>query len=337
MPTHPQATGATTPRIALICCYFGELPNYLPFVMRSVAHNPTIDWLIFGDCPPACPLPSNVRFHRCELMDIKIAIEKECNTPVLISTAYDLTQLKPSFGLCFKEHLKGYHFWGHVDLDMIYGNLRKFLPDEVMSAHDRIYVRGHLSLYRNTDEVNRHFMLMAPGAPSYKKVFIGKDHSQFDEWAGIWKIYRYHRIPQYHAEVIADIMPSTETRINRFEALELPNYPHQVFYWHQGATYQAYYHREGGLFDREVAYIHFQKRKFPLPSFDPESVNGFTIGPYGFAPYDRENLSPSEMDALNPNLRRPLLEIFKIKFARAVRKQRKIFARIAGNPNVSHP
>ena len=296
-------------RIILVVCYFGKLPSYGSLVFRSVAHNASIDWLIIGDQPPDYPLPPNVSFVPSTLQEIEREIERTCETHTVIDNVYDLTRLKPTYGLCFHKYLAGYDFWGHVDLDMIYGDLRAFLPEAILESHDRIYCRGHLSLFRNTQEVNRYFMLEAPGAPYYKDVLANGSHEQFDEWDGIWKIFRYHRIKQYHAEVIADIYPPSRYKIRRFECTQLQNHSYQFFYWHQGKTFQSYYDWEGGLFDREVAYIHFQKRKLPQPAFAPADVQGFTIGPDGFAPYDRENLTREEMDGLNPTRWKPLKEI----------------------------
>lgn len=296
-------------RIALVVCYFGKLPPYIQLVFRSAAFNPSIDWIVFGDQPPQFTLPPNVRFVSSSMEEVQETMAKACDTVVRIDRVIDLTRLKPVYGLCFADHLRGYDYWGHVDLDMIYGDLRAFLPPEVLDSYPRIYCRGHLSIFRNTPEVNRYFMLDAPGAPGYRQILAREDLRQFDEWPGIWKIFRYHRIPQYHKEVIADIKPPTPYRITRFEAEELENYHYQVFYWHQGKTYQSYYHREGGLFDREVAYVHFQKRNLPGPNFDADSAPGFIVGPTGFSTYDRENLTPGEMEVLNPTRWKSLAKI----------------------------
>lgn len=316
-------------RIILVVCYFGRLPPYSSLVFHSVAHNASIDWLIIGDQPPDYPLPPNVSFVPSTLQEIEREIERTCETRTVIKHAYDLARLKPTFGLCFKKYLEGYDFWGHVDLDMIYGDLRAFLPEAILESHDRIYCRGHLSLFRNNPEVNRYFMLEAPGAPYYKDVLANISRVPFDEWDGIWKIFRYHRIKQYHAEVIADIRAPSTYKVRRFEATELKNHTHQVFYWHQGKTYQAYYHWEGGLFDHEIAYIHFQKRKLPKPAFAPAEVRGFTIGPDGFAPYDRENLTREEMNVLNPTRWKPLEEIRQILMNKLWKKIRPSEAKAA--------
>lgn len=303
-------------RIALVVCYFGRLPNYFHLVMRSAEANASIDWFIYGDTPPDCTFPANVQFMPMTMPELQRIMEDACGTPVRIDRPIDMTRLKPTYGLCFSEQLAGYDFWGHVDLDMIYGDLRKFLPTDLLNEYPRVYVRGHLSLYRNTEEVNRYFMLQAPGAPNYRDILANRDRTQFDEWPGIWKIFRYHNIHQYHAEVIADIKTPNWNHITRFEAGELPNYPHQVFYWHGGKAFQAYYHREGGLFDHELAYIHFQKRSFPDPDRKTLESPGFLIGPGGFTPYDRENLSPSEMDKLNSDIPRTLADRLRLRIRR---------------------
>ncbi len=324
MINHSIVNNSKLSRVALVVCYFGKLPPYIELVFRSIAANPTIDWLLYSDVNPEFNLPPNLYFEKLELKQLEKMMQEACEIPVTLESFMDVARVRPALGICFTEVLKNYDFWGYTDLDLIYGDLRNFLSEDVLSAHSRIYCRGHLSLFKNTPEVNRYFMLDAPGAPNYRDVFANKCKIAFDEWSGIWKIYRYHKIPQYHKEVIADIRIPTHTVITRFEAEELPNYEHQVFYWHQGKTFHAFYHREGGLFDSEVAYVHFQKRKLPAPNFDSTKVNGFTIGPLGFLPYDRENLSHNEMLNLNSSHKRPYKEIFNILKLRVYRKIRRM-------------
>ena len=49
--------------------------------------------------------------------------------------------------------------------------------------------------------------------------------------------------------------------------------------------------RGEAAFDVEFAYLHFEKRKLPKPSFDPLSAEGFLITPDGFFPYHKEDLT----------------------------------------------
>jgi hypothetical protein len=320
IPENSQET-----RIVIITCYFGNLPNYFPLVSRSIAENIDIDWHLFTDDQTPRDYPPNLFVHYTNLESIADRISEAGGINVTLTQPYQICSLRPAFGLAFHDVVKNYHFWAYCDIDLIFGNIRSFLPSNIMD-YGRVFVRGHLSLYRNITDVNRAFLLDAPGALSYKEVASKVNISwQFDEWPGIWKIFRYHRIPQYHAEVIADIKPPNWKHITRFEAEELPNHPHQVFYWHGGKTFQAYYHREGGLFDHEVAYVHFQKRAFPEPDANTIASPGFLIGPAGFTPYDRENLSPVEMDRLNGDIPRSLKErlgLWVRRLGRALDKRR---------------
>lgn len=48
-------------KIAFICPYFGELPNYFELLLKSCKHNSTIDWIIFTDNKINYEIPSNVK------------------------------------------------------------------------------------------------------------------------------------------------------------------------------------------------------------------------------------------------------------------------------------
>ena len=316
-------------RIALLACYFGPLPPYSALVFKSMGENPGIDWLLVTDSLPNYDLPPNVHLHLITLQSLAERSSMICGFPVTIPKPYDICSLRPAYGLIFQDELMGYDFWGHVDLDVIFGNILKFIPDATLSTHDRILCRGALSIYRNIERVNHAFKLQAPGAMDYRIVFSDLSSRPFlDEWRGIWKILRYHEFRQFHDEFIADIKPPSRYKITRFESEELINYPHQFYYWHTGRCFHGYYHREGGFFDREIAYIHFQKRNLPKPAFNEKTTSGFSIGPCGFLPYSRENLTEDEMDALNPERWKPLSTILqeqKKKLLRKCLKAKKLF------------
>jgi len=69
---------------------------------------------------------------------------------------------RPALGLLYDDIIKGYDYWGHTDLDCVYGDVEKFMPDHeleflsVWSNHDA-YVNGCWTLYNNTPEVNNLF------------------------------------------------------------------------------------------------------------------------------------------------------------------------------------
>jgi hypothetical protein len=304
----PEAA-APAPSICLLAGYFGRLPAYFDAYLRSCESNPSIQWIILTDDPVPRDLPPNVRLVSTTVADLQRSFSRRLGFEVCLSRAYLLCDFRPAFGLLFEEHFAGYDFWGHCDLDMIFGDLRQFLRPEILAGHDRILQRGHLSVFRNSEEVNRCFMQAAPGALDYREVLRDERYLGFDEWRGLYRIMRYLGRPQYHEEFIADIVGPTRWKIPRFEMTELPNHPRQVFYWYRGKVFQAYLNRELGIVDREVAYLHFQKRPLPAPEFNARLAEGFLITPDGFVPYAREHLSEEDFDRLNRGRFRPALAI----------------------------
>lgn len=70
---------------------------------------------------------------------------------------------RPALGVLFAEEIAGYDFWGHTDLDCVYGRVGRWVTDEFLEGLDvhsnhRDYVCGPWTLYRNRSVVNELFM-----------------------------------------------------------------------------------------------------------------------------------------------------------------------------------
>ncbi len=295
--------------ICLVRLWHGPYPPYLNCVLRSCATNPDIHWLVITDNAPPPTSPSNVRFHHLTRNDMMHrftqALGFEPAPPEMNS------DLKAALGLVFADVLAGYDFWGHCDFDVIFGDLRKFLTEEILAGHEKILMRGHLTLYRNTEAVNRIFMRECPGALNYQDAFKVPGTTQFDEMRGVNLIFRHHGIPQFRGEFIVDVAPPSRWKITRFEGTAIQNYPEQVFYWHRGKVFHTHPDVDRSLVDDEYAYIHFQKRFMPGPAFDPFVVNGFLITPDGFFPYNREPLTDADFTRYNCERWRPREQVLK--------------------------
>ena len=93
------------------------------------------------------------------------------------------------YGYLFDDYLTEYDFWGHCDVDLIFGNIRKFIDDKILNQYDRILSRGHLSLYRNCKEINELFFELDGKKhyplPSYQKVVQDPRSFTCDECNGM--------------------------------------------------------------------------------------------------------------------------------------------------------
>jgi hypothetical protein len=309
-------------RIALIVCYFGKLPDYFCITERTMGANPSIDWLIFGDQLPVSNYP-NVHFIPLSLEEYLLKVQETTGVYLRNPSPYLLCHLRPIYGNMFREYLNSFQFWGYTDLDLLYGDIRKFLPQEILRDHDQLLARGHLVVYRNTPSVNEAYKLISPNAVRFSDLmadFTNPKFHQFDEWRGMQRILRHHGFRQYHRECMADIQAPSRFRIGSFRTSNLPNHQSQIFYWHSGRVFRAYLHPEGGILDEEVAYIHFQKRRFPETPSGILNAPGIGIGPQGFFAYDREPLNAEDFARFNPDLRKSWKDIYFQEVRRAQRK-----------------
>lgn len=269
-------------KVALVFCYFGKFPNYFHLFLDSCRRNDSIDFIFFTDCEYS-PFPDNVFFHNTSFEELKKRIANNFDFDIKLNTPYKLCDFKPAFGEIFSEELKGYDFWGHADVDMIFGNLRDFLTEDIFQSYNKIYQFGHLTLYRNTAENNALYKL--PGGIDYREAFTTEEIKVFDEVAGVGKKFDINGIPSFKRRDYADITKVTD----RFaltavyltkEEIKNNNYDEQIFYFDNGEICRDYYENNILKTDK-FNYIHFSSRKMPvnfntIPNSYYISKNGFT-------------------------------------------------------------
>ena len=290
-----NVTGTTArPSILLILPYFGRLPASAELFFRSCAANPDVRWLLVTDQADAgAALPSNVAVQRTTLPALKSRIEQVVGFEVTLPTAYKLCDFRPIYGLVFAEEIAGFDFWGHCDMDLMFGDIRRFLTSDVLHAYAKVLIHGHLSLYRNSEDANHFFQLEAPGV-TYREAFTSPESKAFDEFGGMNRLLKHHRIPAFRNDaLLADIDPHT----HRFTTLHPPNYAHQLFCWDRGRVFKEFW--DGDRAERqEYLYVHFQRRRLPAPPPGLAEADAFSLGSLGFFPRPAFP-SPEEMDRMN--------------------------------------
>lgn len=175
--------------IAIITCWYGSYPWYFPYFIHSCYYNPTIDFYIVTDNQQIIRnKPENVTVIHNTLDEIKAIASKKLGFIISIDHPYKLCDFKPAYGFIFSEIIQGYDFWGYSDLDVIYGNIRGFVNDKMLSTYDFIslrhdYTTGCFALYRNNTKMNRFFMR----SKDYKLIFSDPQHYCFDEYNFVWR------------------------------------------------------------------------------------------------------------------------------------------------------
>ena len=193
-------------KIAFITCYFGAVPWYLKFFLKSCGYNPDVDFFIIGDMAfDGVIVPSNVFVIPMSLEQFRVLASEKLALPVNVTHPYKLCDLKPTYGVIFADLVKDHSFWGHGDIDIILGDVRGFITDDVLDRFDVIcareeYVTGFFTLFRNTPNINRLY----EHSKDHREVFISEEHYCFDECNFAW-------IPLMEGLSIFDIRTKTES------------------------------------------------------------------------------------------------------------------------------
>ena len=197
--THPEQE-----RILIFSFVYGQRAahkKYLRLFCESARYATNVDFVILGDLQPphfdfSAASSNNVQHVLVSWDDLIDRVEDKVfgrrNVGDLRNASgYKVNDFKPLFGYLFPDLTKGYDWWGHMDNDVIVGNLRQFLTDKVLRQSDIItglpgvpqtghyYTYGAFTLYRNTQTVNELFRLSALPLES----ILGNRHAMcFDEW-----------------------------------------------------------------------------------------------------------------------------------------------------------
>lgn len=167
----------------LMSCYFGNIPSYFDLFLLTCGTNSDVSFVIFCDFDSSSlQLPDNVELIEISIQEFNDLASQKLDLNIKVSDPYKLNDFKPAYGIIFDDYINGFDFWGYIDIDLVFGNLRKVLSDDVLSQYDVISVRkeftsGFFCLYRNVPHVNNLFRSSA----DHVRILENGDHFCFDE------------------------------------------------------------------------------------------------------------------------------------------------------------
>lgn len=245
------------PKIAIVVCYFGSFPIYFDLTLDSMKKNTRIDWIFITD-QLIQDLPSNIKCVNYTFLEFQSLIQSFFNFRISLDSPYKICDFRPAFGCIFESELNGYEFWGHCDLDMIFGDILSVVPDSAWKF-DKVLIRGALGFYRNSSINNNVFRLKYVNSLDYETVFSSTQYFGFDEWHGIMKKFISSGIDFWD-----DQSSFYDINKNRFKLRALYSLRVGPVISDSGKVY---------MFDRKLgrmiegSYIHLQKRKITLDSY----------------------------------------------------------------------
>lgn len=280
-------------KIALIIPYFGKFPNYFPLFLNSCRCNPTIDWLLVTDISDEYDYPDNIHVVPMTFPELREKIQRRFDFQIALERSYKICDYRPAFGLIFQEYLCDYDFWGYCDIDLLFGDLRTFFPDEKLECYDKVGHLGHLALYRNTECVNTAFMASIAGAERYREVLSTEHNFIFDEWddLSINRIFLKLGLRVWLWNNFFDAHPNRDNLVRVTRVIDPSSDYHDTqrierkgswITWEHGRIY-AWHHGQDYTRKTELAYAHFQKRSMEIRcDLDEQRI---LCLPDGFEPY----------------------------------------------------
>lgn len=166
--------------IVVLFPHFGKLPPQYGMWRASALRNPSVDFLFFTDCDVE-PAP-NIKVHKMSFEAYRQIIQSKFDFPIVLDRPYKICDYRPAFAYIFSDYVKDYDFWGWGDLDVVYGDIRHFVTDDVLSRYKMISGFGHFTLYHNDEYTNTFFMKEVDGYVSYKDAFTQQKSAYYDEY-----------------------------------------------------------------------------------------------------------------------------------------------------------
>ncbi len=272
-------------KIAFIITYFGELPFWFPAFQHSCRYNPDIHWLIFSDTDRPEECSENITFIKYSVNDFCNIATKKIGIEITIDNSYlyKICDFKPAFGLIYEDYIQAYDFWGHCDIDIIWGQIDSFVTNDLLEKYDMISSRvnrvsGHFCLYKNIEKIKKMFFAMPVSLKllQNKNVCERLDEVHFTEY--IHKLITPNILQRFIIKkmrplnVFWDKVLTTSGKSQRRLIRE-----NSSFKWKQGRVYD-----DTG---KEMMYIHFHILK-KMPTFkicDIGKKNYFYVSSFGIS------------------------------------------------------
>ncbi|WP_300081588.1 DUF6625 family protein [uncultured Thomasclavelia sp.] len=287
--------------ICVIIPYFGKFKPSINLFLNSCIKNKEIDWYIFTDnyAPKSISLTKNIKWIKIDLSTVKKLAKKNLGHDICLERPYKLCDLKPFYGLIFKEYIQNYQYWGYGDLDVVYGRLFYYLNLIEYYRYDKVNWMGHLCFLKNNADCNYLAFHDTPDTVSGLEVLKIKENIGFDErdfnkklLSKELKMYNFNwgaDIDIFYQRMRCVDLKTVHCLLDTGEVNYAPkNYRKQIFALVDGKVFQIYL-KAGQVCTQEFAYIHFRKESPIL--FDDYDRQTYLFTRKGFVPCNQSDLS----------------------------------------------
>lgn len=249
--------------IVLFLVYYGTLPNYFNLWLKAAEFNTTVDFCIISDCvSKKYVIPKNVRVLDLSFAKFKEQVQSKFDFQISIENYARISQFRPALGYIFPEEICRYDYWGYIECDLIFGDIRKFLTDHLLNQYEKFFKLGHFQVFRNNSKMNTLFMKKSIKALNYKFTF-SQNVAFFEELVGMQNLADAYGCKTYTESVYADIKAYhymfVRSRFGYKDGIE----KECIGSFENGHVF-CHYLENDTIRREEVLYMHLQKRNMEV-------------------------------------------------------------------------
>lgn len=216
-------------KIALVMPYYGVLPPYFNFFLRSL-EGKNLDVLFFSDLAVE-KHPENFKPIEMSFDEFKRLAAEKLGVPVRLDSPKRLCDFKPMYGKIFEDYLAGYDYWAFGDCDLIFGNAFSSLLERELGGGpdvfslERLFCCGPLCFFKNDEKTKMLYVrarnwkdaVAAVGAKN-----IGFDEIGSSEW---FDLLRHGEMTLEDCSALVDsfspaVFRSTDLKLALVDAIE---------------------------------------------------------------------------------------------------------------------
>lgn len=253
--------------IALFIPYYGNIPSYISaFIYTAAYQKDFVDFYIISDDSFLSQIKElkekysadNLKLICLTWDELCIFIEKEKGLQAPFFP-YKLCDYRAAYGYIFEEYTKGYEYWGYCDIDILVGDIKKFMLKCNYKQYDRIGQYGHYTIYKNVEEY-RHIYLKTYSGQNRTDQFFYACKTTFpchiDECGSNKTFIKLYGKSRFYMNIESI---TTAFGCSNCHSAKYMNYP-ELLLWDSGKTFTLI-KRAKKVEKIEIMYIHFMLQK----------------------------------------------------------------------------
>lgn len=176
-----------TNRIVLILPYYGKLPPYFAYFLKSVEGR-CFDVLFISDCNICGRVPPNFIQIRLCFNEFVEKIRSKLEFDIALESPYKLCDYKPLYGYILEEYIKDYEYFAFGDCDVVFGKkmdeeiARLIEADYDVMSFRKHWISGSFCILKNKLIIRE----LPFRATNLKEILQSSTCQCFDELCGNW-------------------------------------------------------------------------------------------------------------------------------------------------------